>query len=39
MKWRYVRRDDIKEYENQGWTRADRYQTTRNMFFVLMLKD
>lgn len=39
MIWRYVDRDRIKEYESQGWMRADLYQTTRNPYFVLMLWD
>lgn len=37
MTWKYVHRDDVPEYESQGWVHAGRYQTTRNKYFVLML--
>ena len=39
VKWRYVHIDDVTTYESAGWIHAGRHQTTRNQFFVLMLKD
>lgn len=37
--WRYVHRDDIKEYEREGWVRAVETDGIRNQYFVLMVKD
>jgi hypothetical protein len=39
MTWRYIHRDDVPEYELAGWINADRYETTRNKYFVLMIWD
>ena len=39
MSWRYVHRDDVPEFERQGWIHADRYERTRNPYFVLMIMD
>lgn len=37
MNWRYVHRDDVTEYEREGWTRAIERDGIRNSYFVLML--
>jgi hypothetical protein len=39
MTYRYIHRDNVPAYEKRGWINADRFEKTRNQYFVLMILD